>query len=106
MANRDEIQLNYKKTLRQADELERMAQRMKALVAQAEEGTSSGIRSVWEGECAADYCRKGQRIAMLMRQHSNSLMETAAVLRRAAVNTYRAEMRSLEITGKRTYRTL
>lgn len=104
MENRDEIRLNYKKTLKQAEDLEKMAQRIQKYAKQAEEGAVAGIRNAWEGENASDYCRKGQRISMLIRQHGRSLQETAAVLRRTAVNTYRAEMRSIEIADRRKYK--
>ena len=103
MTGRNEIQLNYKRALRQADELDRLARQLKDLEEQNCEDALEGIRNAWEGENAGDFGRKGQRINLLIRQHSSTLRETAAVLRRTAVNTYRAELRSIEIAERRKY---
>lgn len=102
--NKSEIQLNYRRAIGQADELERLAGQLASLAAQTGENALQGIGNAWDGDSAGGYCRKGRRIILLMRQHSETLRKTAAVLRNAANSTYRAEMRSIEIANRRKYR--
>lgn len=104
MAQREEIQLNYRKTLRQADELERMAVQLISLSEREGENAVQGIQNAWHGDNAAYYCRKGERLILRIKQHGETLKRTAQVLRRAAKNTYSAEMRSIEIAERRKYR--
>lgn len=101
MKNKEEIRLNYRKTLKQADELEEMARQLAFLAMQKSENAVQNIQKSWNGESAKDYYRKGQRITLLMKQHSDSLMKTASILRKTANNTYHAEMKSIEIAEKR-----
>lgn len=105
MKDKAEIQLNYRRTLKQADELEEMARQLASLAVHKGENAVQNIQQSWNGESANSYYRKGQRITLLMKQQSDSLMKTASVLRKAANNTYYAEMKSIEIAEKRRYGT-
>ena len=103
MAGRNEIWLNYQRTLRQAEELETLGNRLKTLADQNAQSALEGIKGAWSGERSEDYCRKGQRMSLLLRQHGSQLLQAAGILRRTAVNTYQAEQKIIEIAERRKY---
>lgn len=98
---RQQIQLNYQKTLQQAEELEGLADQVDSLADQEIDQSVKRISSAWKGEKGELYCRKGNRMNLIIKQHGKNLRDAAKVLRNAAVNTYRAEMLSVEIAEKR-----
>lgn len=101
MKTRECMQLNYKMALRQAEELERMAQQLSSLSTQEGENAVRRIHKAWDADTAADFSRKGQRLTLLMKQRSDALRKIASVLRATAKNTYYAEMKNIEIAERR-----
>ena len=101
MDRKEYIRLNYQKVLRQADELENIARQLSSLSAQEGENAVRRMHHAWDADTAAGFIRKGLRLTLLMKQHSDVLQKTALVLRSTAKNAYDAELKSIEIAKRR-----
>lgn len=101
LPTRQEIQLNYHKTIVQANDLEELADCMDAMRTGTLDESLGSIAATWKGDTANKYHTKGARLSEKIKAHSNELRQTARVLRNAAENTYRAELRVLELAEKR-----
>lgn len=100
---RQQIQLNYQKTLQQASELERLANQIDTIVSSEIDEVMKNISDAWKGDSGSTYCTKGNRLNVVIKQHSRDLRNAANILKRTAENTYRAELLSIEIAEKRRY---
>ena len=98
---RQEIQINFEKTIQQAKELENLANQIDRLCTGRVDDAMGHITATWKGETAEDYHKKCSRLSGNIKGHSSELRKTANVLRNAAENTYRAELLVLELAEKR-----
>lgn len=101
--SKTQLRINYQKTLNQAKDLERLAEQMMALSNDKIEGDMEALECSWAGESGSLYVRKGRRLNSLIYQHAKSLQQTALVLKRNAENTYRAELRIIELAERRWF---
>lgn len=101
---REEIRMNYQKTLRQADALENLAYRIEAISKQSMGDAVQRIGGSWHGDSGENYAAKGQKLVKITGQHGRELLQAAETLRRNANNTYRAELFIIELAERRTYR--
>lgn len=99
--NRNEIRLNYNKMLSQARRLEELANEINCMTDGDLEQMMCTLSDAWKGEDGKDFRNKGNQLIRLTRVHGKSLQKTADVLRRNAENTYRAELRMIELAEKR-----
>jgi len=87
--------------MQQANDLEDLADRIDTLRIGTVDESLGNIASTWKGDTADKYHNKGARLSEKIKAHSSELRQTARVLRNAAENTYRAELRVLELAEKR-----
>ena len=99
--SRQEILLNYQKTISQAERLEELANEINCMADGDLEEVLCTLSDAWKGEDGNDFRNKGNQLIRLTRVHGRSLQKTADVLRRNAENTYRAELRMIELAEKR-----
>lgn len=98
------IEMDFAVATRQADELERIAQDLNALIDSQFEPCLHGIAGSWKGENANAFCRKGTVIEGSIQRSAADLRKTAATIRTIARNLYEAEKRNYEIAQTRSYR--
>ena len=97
------IEKDYKNATRQADELERIAQKLHALSQDSFQPCLAAVAASWKGETASVFCKKGTAALDSLLVSAENLRQIAAASRQIAKNTYEAEKRSCEIAQERTY---
>ena len=103
MASRYQIQIHYQNALRQAAKLEQLADQLRTVADRKFAGAMEAVQTSWSGENAESFLLKGTRLKEKTIKTSNELRSAASSVRRIAENTYRAEMRALELANRRTY---
>ncbi len=97
------IEMNFAHAVRQADELEQIAQSLSVLADSRFQSCLQGISAGWKGENASAFCRKGHVICGNIKRSVSDLRNTAAVIRQIARNTYDTEKRNYETAQIRSY---
>lgn len=103
MATKVTIEINFNRALSQAERLESMAEELRQIADRQLTESLQQLSAGWTGDSASAYFRKGERLAEKIRNHAKQLSDAAAVIRKMAATTYRAEMHNLEIANTRTY---
>ena len=93
------IYMDYKKTMNQANELERVARDLKSLANSNFQSSISRLNSNWTGEAASAYIKKANKLKSDMENSANSISKTSSALKTIAITTYKAEMAALALLG-------
>lgn len=97
------IEMDFQKAKKQAEELEQIAQGVRQLAENSFQPCLSKAASVWKGEHAAVFCKKGAVVENNLRQSAEGLAHAAEAIRQIAQTTYEAEKRSYELAKARQY---
>lgn len=100
--SRFSIIMDYFNALHQAELLDKAADKLRSSATLAD-GYINYLRSAWTGDNAAVYINKLQILKDNLSKQEKNLKLIAETVRRIAKRTYDTEMRSLEISRKRTY---
>lgn len=103
MATRESIEFNFQKALREASEIDEIAEKLSSLSRSKFESTMQTLATVWKGDSAPSYFRKGDTLQEKMNRTSAELHNIASNLRAAARRLYEAEMAALTIAQSREY---
>ncbi len=103
MSKEAEIRMNFRKACAQAEKLEDMARELQRLARERFGETLDHIDAAWDGESAGLYIQKGRGLQDGICQDAGELQRIARIIREIAENTYRAEMRNLELARKREF---
>ena len=98
------IEIDLKKANQQADELERLANRLRQISRGSMGATLNNVSNSWECTNATNFCRKGQAVADNITLSADQLQKIANNIRVVAKRTYDAEKRVQEIAKQRTYK--
>ncbi len=90
-----EIVFNYRKTIRQALELEDIASGIKKIGNSKMTNSLSKVSKNWTGGNADAYTKKGNKLNGKVEKSSNDINMAASTLKSMAQNIYNAEMASL-----------
>lgn len=97
------INMNYKKAMAKADELDELAASIAKMASSELGGAMQVISNNWKGESADIFINKGMSLQNQIVSTSKKLKETAAAIRNIANRTRNAELRALELANKREY---
>lgn len=97
------IEIDFANAVRQADELDRVAQDLSTLVDRQFHPCLQGISASWRGENATAFCRKGNAIGQNIARSVSDLRNAAETIRKIAQNIYNAEKTNYEIAQMRSY---
>lgn len=98
------IEIDFQKSMRQAEELERIAVRLQQLAENNMNGTLQNISEAWKGENSDKFRRKGRSVQEDIIKTAREIRIAAGSIRAAAKAAYDAEKRAAEIAGRRSYR--
>ena len=97
------IKMNYQRSIRPAEQLDRLAEQIRRVgsskIKQAREAEARG----WKGDNEKLMRTKHEVLQDKVNTTANSLRNIANAIRTIAKNTYDAEMRAWEIAHRRTY---
>lgn len=99
MVSAVKITMDYRETMRRAEELEQLARRIKRKANGEYREAQRALAGVWSGEAAEAYLKKTNRIRDKLLRNAEELDRTADVLKRAATRLYRAEMLCTALPG-------
>lgn len=99
-----QIECNYRLALKRADELSETARKIKQISENVNGDIASGLNADWHGDSANAYIRKLDLFSAKVEAEAKRLENIADTIRRVAERTYNTEMKSLEISRKRTYK--
>lgn len=96
------IKFDYESTIRQAEKLEELAERLKAIAQNDLEDILSEVNQGWQGENAAKFLVKGDRMKGKVILSSDNLRRIAVTLRQMAGNLQRSEQEAARIAARQT----
>lgn len=99
-----QIECNYRLALKRADELSETARNIMKVSENISNDVMAGLEADWHGNSATDYKRKLNLFSAKVECEAKKLENIANTIRRVAKRTYDTEMKSLEISRKRTYK--
>ncbi len=99
MISKARIDIDFRKAIEQADELEELSGRICSLGDTGMEEALTLLTRSWKGENAADYIRKTNMLKDRMFGCAQTLNETARLIRGTAERIYAAEMAAISIIG-------
>lgn len=99
MVSAVKITMDYRETIRRAEELEQLARRIKRKANGEYREAQRALSGAWEGEAAEAYLKKTNRIREKLLRNAEELDRTADVLKRTAKRLYRAEMLCAALPG-------
>ena len=97
------IEMDYRRAMAQASELENLASQLKTQANQNFPEILANVQSAWQGDNANEYVSKARTLQPKMMTDARNLMNVASTIRTVATNTYNAEKRAYEIAQQRTY---
>lgn len=103
MKSESEISLDFKQSIKRAEELENVASDMRKLANDELGNTLNELSAAWRGEAAGSFMNKGAILQEKINKSASNLQNIAATIRSVAKRTYDAEMRALQIARERTY---
>lgn len=104
MKSRWSIEMNYKRALSQAAQLEEASEALRRTAVSAIADISRDLSGGgWQGENADAFLKKLSLLTERIQTSAKQLRDAAAALRRIAQNTYDAEMRALDLAVIRSY---
>lgn len=98
-----EIEMNFAKAKRQADDLDNVARKIENMLNNEYEPCMNGISANWKGENANAYIKKGNALKTKIEKSASNLKKVANTIRVIAKNTYDAEKAAYELALARTY---
>lgn len=97
----DTIEMDFRNAIRQADELEQVAQNLHMLADGEIQACLSKVAANWKGENAAAFCKKGAIVGNQIKNSASDLKNAAETMRKIAHNLYEAEKKNYEIARNR-----
>lgn len=101
MASRYQIQMDFDRAARQANELDNIANNLSTISGKDFPDILNQLGGDWKGDNADKYIRKGFALTENMQKTVVSLRQTANTIRSIAKNIYDAEMEALRIAEER-----
>ena len=101
MASREQIQMDFDRAARQADELDNIASELSRISDREIPDMLNRLGSDWKGDNAGQYIQKGFVLTGQMQGTVASIRQTASTIRAIARNIYNAEMEALRIAEER-----
>lgn len=95
------IQMNYRRSVEQAGELEAQAARLRGVASTELEEMMVQVRGSWTGTSADQYLEKCRLLQEKIAKTASELEKSAQILRTAAVRFYNTEMESLRLAQER-----
>lgn len=95
------IQMNYRRSLEQAKELEEQAARLHRVAGRDLETMLMQLRGAWTGANADQYAVKCRVLQQKIEKTASELEKSAQTLRTAAQRLYNAEMEALRLAQER-----
>jgi len=95
------IEMDFHKSMQQAQQLEQIAERLKRLVQQNLDIVLYNISVNWRSENSDKFCQKGQTIRSQIIRTARDIDNTAGNIRIIARAAYDAEKKAEEIAGRR-----
>lgn len=92
-----EINLDYAKAIRQAEQLEAIARNLGTLADSEFQGCLQRISTNWKGENASAYIAKGQKLKGDMNKTAEQLNKAAGAIRNIARRTKEADIAAMNI---------
>ncbi len=97
------IEFKYTNSIRQAQEIEKIAAELKKISDREMTDAIQAINQNWTGENASTYLAKTTNNRNDISKTAISLQKTAASITKIAQNLYNAEMNALTIASERRY---
>ena len=102
--NKNEIYLNYRRAMQQADRLDEAASNIEKLVSERMTNVTGTLKSAWQSDSSPQYYSKIELVQGNILSDAGKLKKVAQSIRETAEIIRRAELRALEIANKRTYK--
>lgn len=97
MASYATIQLNYQKAIRQANQLEELADDLRNIANRNVDNALDQVAANWKGDSANMFLQKGNKAKNDLLSSARQLSNTAKAIRKAAENVRRAEIEAKRI---------
>ena len=101
MKSMTQINLDYAKAMRQAEQLEAVAHDLDSLANNDFQGCLHNVSANWKGESAQAYVRKGNKLKGDINTSANQLRQIASTIRRIAKRTRQADINARNIALSR-----
>ena len=101
--NRGTIELNYSKTIQQADNLDGLASMARITAEQQINPCLQNVSARWKGENSSIYISKGSSIISETTRYASEINRVASVIREVARRIREAELEALRIEEERAY---
>lgn len=101
MATRESIAFDLNRALRQADEIDSVANNLKRQARDKLDGSMQMLSRNWQGTNANAYIEKGNTLRGNVSSYASQLNGIASDVRTIAHNIYEAEMEALRIAEER-----
>lgn len=98
-----QIEMDLQRSIRQAEELERIAGQLRAMAQNNLDNTLDAVAENWQSDNSNNFCRKGRTIQLNILNTVRNIEQAAGSIRTIAQNTYNAEKRAEEIARRRLY---
>ena len=92
-----QINLDYQKAIRQADELDAVARDLDSLANNDFQGCLRNVSANWKGENSQAYIRKGNKLKSDINKSATQLRRVASTIRVIARNTRQADINARNI---------
>lgn len=99
-----EIRFNYNNAMKQAEQLKTIGKELSGLGENKLETCMSEVRKNWTGTNSQTYVSKGMKVREKISATSGGINAVAGAIETMAKRIYDAEMASLEVARKRSYR--
>lgn len=103
MAEREEIEMDFRQAMRKADEIDRVAERLSRVAVRQFGDNLQNLAVSWKGESASQFLRKAGSLQQKMDGTAGRLHAAASDVRTVAKRLYDAEMAALAVAAARTY---
>ena len=94
------INFDYEATIRQAEKLEELAERLRGIAENDLEEVLSDVNQGWKGENATQFLKKGDRMKGRVLTSSGDLKNIARTIRRMAYNLRQSEQEAARIAAQ------
>ncbi|MDE6590938.1 MAG: WXG100 family type VII secretion target [Oscillospiraceae bacterium] len=101
MSSLAEIQFNYEKAIKQANQLDGIASRLTKAADNTLEGIMNAVHSAWKSDSAGGYLQKGRKVGQDMKTTARNLQNIAAAIRTIAARVREAELAAWRIANGR-----
>lgn len=98
-----EIILDYNKSKKQADEIDKVADRLERLNKNILEGALTSLKSAWRSDNSPQFHTKADKVQEDIKDSVKNLRNVAMAIRNTAESVRDAELRALEVAKDRTY---